>query len=123
METVEDCITETQTGFQRRRQERRIDEAQLRNRLAGVHAVGDLELAVLAIRAGDIAMDQGETSLWVGGSTDDIKAVARGVCAKTLAHGGKSEEELATDVEMYWHVVAAYLEAGLTDEPGREIGD
>ena len=45
------------------------------------------------------------------------------LCAKTLAHGGKSEEELATDVEMYWHVVAAYLEAGLTDEPGREIGD
>ena len=50
VETVEDCVTETQTGFQRRRPERRIDEARLRDRPAGVHAVGDLERAVLAIR-------------------------------------------------------------------------
>ena len=41
VETVEDCVNETQTGFQRRRPERRIDEARLRDRLAGVHAVGD----------------------------------------------------------------------------------
>ena len=59
----------------------------------------------------------------MGGSTDNFKAAARGVCAKSLAHGGKSEEELATDMEVYWHVVAANLEAGLTDESGREIGD
>ena len=36
----------------------------LRDRLAGVHAVGDLERAVLAIRAGEIALDRGEASLW-----------------------------------------------------------
>ena len=64
VETVEDCVNETQTGFQRRRPERRIDEARLRDRLAGVHAVGDLERAVLAIRAGEIALDRGEASLW-----------------------------------------------------------
>ncbi len=64
VETVEDCVTETQTGFQRRRPERRIDETRLRERLAGVHAVGVLERAALAIRAGEIALDRGEASLW-----------------------------------------------------------
>ncbi len=37
------------------------------------------------------------------------------------AHG-KREEQLATDAEMYWHVGATYLEAGVMDESGREIG-
>ena len=64
METVVDCVTETQTGFQRRRPERRIDETRLRDRLAAVHEVGDLERAVLAIRTGAIALDRGEASLW-----------------------------------------------------------
>ena len=64
METVEDCVTETQTEIQRRRPERRIDEAELRERLAEVHAVGDRERAEFAIRAGDIALDRGEASLW-----------------------------------------------------------
>ena len=64
VETVEDCVEESQTGFQRRRPERRIDEAELRKRLAAVHAVGDPEGAVLAIRAGNIALDTGEASLW-----------------------------------------------------------
>ena len=64
VETVEECVTETQTGFQRRRPEHRIDQAELRDRLAGVHAVGDVERAVLAIRAGELALDRGEASLW-----------------------------------------------------------
>ncbi len=59
----------------------------------------------------------------MAGSTDNIEAVARAVCAKSLAHDGKSDEQLATDVEMYWHVVASYLEAGVMDEAGREIGN
>ena len=57
------------------------------------------------------------------GPTDNIEVVARAVCAKSLAHDGQSDEQLATDVEMYWHVVASYLEAGAMDETGREIGD
>ena len=64
VETVEDCVTETQTGFQRRRPERQIDEAELRERLATAYVVTDLQRAVLAIRAGDIALDRGEASLW-----------------------------------------------------------
>ncbi len=64
VETVEDCVTETQTGFQRRRPENRIDQAELRDRLAAVHEVGEVERAELAIRVSDIALDRGEASLW-----------------------------------------------------------
>lgn len=64
LETVEDCVTETQTGFQRRRAEQRIEAAELRGALAGVHEVSDLHRAALAVRAPDIALDPGERSLW-----------------------------------------------------------
>ena len=64
VETVEDCVTETRTEFQRRRSEHQIHQAELRARLAGVHGVGDVERAVLAIRARDIVLDRGEASLW-----------------------------------------------------------
>ena len=37
METVEECVTETQTGFQRRSPERRIDEKELRDSPRAVH--------------------------------------------------------------------------------------
>src|SRR5215469_903519 len=45
VETVEECITETQTGYQRRQPEQQIDGAALRASLASVHTVGDPELA------------------------------------------------------------------------------
>ena len=64
VETVEDCVTETQTGFQRRRPERRIDAGKLRASLAAVHSVEDRERAELAIRARGIELDRGEASLW-----------------------------------------------------------
>lgn len=64
VETVEDCVTETQTGFQRRRPEQQIDAMELRASLAAVHGVGDNELAAVAVRAHDIALDIGERSLW-----------------------------------------------------------
>ena len=41
VETVEDCVTETQTGFQRRGPEQWIDAGALRASLAAVHSVGD----------------------------------------------------------------------------------
>ena len=61
--------------------------------------------------------------LAIAGSTDNIEAVARAERAKGLAHNDKSEEKPATDVEMYGHVVAAHLEAGVMDESGRQIGE
>ena len=64
VETVEDCVTETQTGFQRRRPEQQIDEAQLVASLNAVHPVDDAQRAVVAVKAPDIALDVGEQSLW-----------------------------------------------------------
>lgn len=64
VETVEDCVTETQTGFQRRRSEQAIDRGRLVESLANVHAVSDLERAELAVRVEGIALDLGEWSLW-----------------------------------------------------------
>src|SRR6266446_8133677 len=59
VETVEDCGTETQTGFQRRRAEQRIDAAALQKTLAAVHKPEAREFAVLALQAPDIVLDPG----------------------------------------------------------------
>jgi hypothetical protein len=57
-------MTETQTGYQRRRREQQIDAAALRASLVAAHQVGDAELARVAVVASDIALDLGERSLW-----------------------------------------------------------
>src|ERR1700734_1833812 len=65
VETVEDCVTETQTGFQRRRAEQQVDAVALRASLgAPAHAVTDADLATVAIQLSDITLDVGERSLW-----------------------------------------------------------
>lgn len=64
VETVEECMTETQTGYQRRQPEQQINGAELRASLVSVHSVGDLELARVAVSAPDIALDLGERCLW-----------------------------------------------------------
>ena len=64
VETVEECVAETQTGFQLRRREQQIDQAALRERLGAVHEVGTLARAGLAVRLGDLALDEGEACLW-----------------------------------------------------------
>lgn len=65
VETVEDCVTETQTGFQRRRPEQRIDAAALRQSLAQVHNVSAAQLAAGIVRDEGISfLDVGERSLW-----------------------------------------------------------
>jgi hypothetical protein len=65
VETVEDCVIETQTGFQRRRPERRIDEAVLRRSMARVHPVSQAELAAASVRDEMLSfLDPGERSLW-----------------------------------------------------------
>lgn len=50
VKTVEDCVAETQTGFQRRRRELQIDAGELRDTLKAVHSVGNRERAALAVR-------------------------------------------------------------------------
>ena len=64
VETVEDCVTETQTGYQQRLREQWIDVAVLRDSLAAAYEVADRERAELAVRVGSIALDHREESLW-----------------------------------------------------------
>ena len=65
VETVEDCVIETQTGFQRRRKEQQIDNAALRASLAAVQQVGDLERPSAVVRDRMFSfLDLGEQSLW-----------------------------------------------------------
>ena len=64
VETVEDCVTETQTGFQLRRKEQKIDAKWLKSSLAAVHPVSERELVELQFRIPDIVLDIGERSLW-----------------------------------------------------------
>ncbi len=54
--------------------------------------------------------------------SDNIEAVARAVCAKRLAHRDTSEEQLAAEVDMWWHLIAAELECGVIDETGEYVG-
>ena len=64
LETVEQCVTETQTGFQLRRPEQSIGASELRVSLSAVHRVGDRERAGLLVRIQGIALDGGEEALW-----------------------------------------------------------
>ena len=68
-------MTETQTGFQRRRPEQRIDGAVLRSSLAGVHDVTAAQLAAAIVSDETISfLDVGERSLWA-------HALTRNECA------------------------------------------
>lgn len=65
LETVEECVIETQTGFQNRRPEQQIDRQALLAGLKAVHTVSDAERAAALVRDGEIAMlDEGEKALW-----------------------------------------------------------
>jgi hypothetical protein len=69
VETVEACVIETQTGFQRRRQEAQVEEVELRAKLAAVHTVTDAQRAEALIRGLGISLDPGELDLWAHAST------------------------------------------------------
>jgi hypothetical protein len=65
VETVEDCVIETQTGYQRRRPEQQIEPAALQASLAAVHRVTDAERAAAVILDATFGfLDPGEQSLW-----------------------------------------------------------
>jgi hypothetical protein len=65
VETVMECVIETQAGFQRRRPEQRIDEAALRSSLAAVHDVSAAERAGALLRDDLVRfLDPGEQALW-----------------------------------------------------------
>ena len=65
LETVEECVSEANTGYQRRRPEQRIEAKALLAGFKAVHKVTDGERAAALIRDGEIAMlDEGEKALW-----------------------------------------------------------
>lgn len=65
LETVEECVIETHTGFQNRRPEQQIDQTTLLAELKAVHKVSDTERAAALVSDGEIAMlDEGEKALW-----------------------------------------------------------
>ena len=87
VETVEDCVTETQTGFQRRQPEQLIDSKKLRTSMATVHGVTDGDLAAVSLKAPDIALDKGEHSLWAHAYTRTDKWVLCGPDKASLRFG------------------------------------
>jgi hypothetical protein len=65
VETVEDCVVETQTGYQRRSPAQQIDDRQLRPSLKAIHDVTDAEKAAAHVRDQQFAfLDAGEQALW-----------------------------------------------------------
>lgn len=65
IETVETCFVETQTGFQRRRPEQRIDSEDLRKTIKQMHPVSQAQLAIALTQETEIAfLDAGEKDLW-----------------------------------------------------------
>jgi hypothetical protein len=92
VETVEDCVTETQTGVQRRRPERRIDGAELRRSLAQVHEVSPSQLAAAIVRDEGISfLDVGERSLWAHALTRTDAWVLCGPDKASLRFGVRLE--------------------------------
>ncbi len=107
IETVGECITETQTGFQNRRPEQWIDEAALRKSLARVNAVSDAERAAAAVRESQFAaLDPGERDLWAHALTRTGAWVLCGPDRASLRRGVRlglrdrlvSLEELLSDI-------------------------
>lgn len=63
IETVEDCVMETQTGNHKRALACQIDEKELRFKLAAVHSVSNAERVNARIRVENIEIHTGELSL------------------------------------------------------------
>ena len=66
LETVEMCMEETQTGFQRRNPEEKIDSINLKNSLAAIHSVSQEEETIFLLDNDSATMlDPGELHLLV----------------------------------------------------------
>jgi hypothetical protein len=88
VETVEDCVIETQTGFQRRTVEQQIDNAVLRASLAAVQQVADAERAAAIVREPMFSfLDLGEQSLWAHALTREDDWVLCGPDKASLRFG------------------------------------
>jgi hypothetical protein len=52
----------------------------------------------------------------------NIVAIARAICERQLRPRSNSASELATNVDRYWHCVAAQIEGGTVDDEGNRVG-
>jgi hypothetical protein len=65
VETVDECMVETQTGYQRRSPTQQIDDKALRASLKAIHDVTNAEKAAAMVRDQQFAfLDVGEQALW-----------------------------------------------------------
>jgi hypothetical protein len=63
VETVRQCVIETQTGIQGRPVDQQIDQRALEASLYAIHEVSDLQRASLSLLGGPF-LDDGERNLW-----------------------------------------------------------
>lgn len=72
IETVTQCVQETQAGA-RRRHPQRVNRKHLVEQLTAVHSVTNRELAELVLRTPGLELDEGERALWAHaiGRNDD----------------------------------------------------
>ncbi len=87
VETVDECVDETQAGAQRRRKEESISRDRLLNQLATVHSVEGHDLAELAVRTLGFYLDEGEEALWAHAIGRDDDWVFCGPDAASLRCG------------------------------------
>jgi hypothetical protein len=101
LETVEQCVVETQTGRQRRRPEHQIDETELRRQLKAVHPVSTAELAVV-VAAGGGGLDDGEQALWAHALTREDAWILCGPDRASMKFGydNKRRERLVSMGEL-----------------------
>lgn len=105
LETVEMCITETQTGNQQRDPEQNIDEKALRASLRSVHPV-DHEALAEVLLLGGASLHAGERHLWAHALTRNDAWVLCGPDIASLRFGYNAQmrnriitlEELLADV-------------------------
>lgn len=92
LETVEDVVMETQTGFQRRNPEQQIDQAELLASLRAVHPVSAIQEAKLKLRLMEeaIDLDLGEFALWAHMSERDDAWMLCGPDKASLRFGVRS---------------------------------
>jgi len=91
VETVDECVDETQAGAQRLRKEQDIDQDRLMDQLAAVHSVEDRDLAALAVRTFGLALDEGEEALWAHAIGRDDDWILCGPDAASLRCGVRLE--------------------------------
>jgi hypothetical protein len=88
VETVEDCMIETQTGYQRRRTQEQIEQAALEASLKRIHKVTDADRAAAVVRDSLFSyLDVGEQSLWAHALTRNDAWVLCGPDKASLRFG------------------------------------